>query len=342
MQKLEKKYFYSTALLILFAVLVSGYFLGAYIQKNKYVTFLQGFKQLRENNDKYTLINPLVGGISPPSTTVGIYSDLQEEILSYLKKQEKSGALTDHSFYFRDLGTGFWFGLNETADFSPASLFKLPIAIAVYKQGEDDDSFLKKRVLYTKETAQINNIVSSNAESSLVIGDSYAIEDLVFIMLTQSDNGAKNLLLSAADKKYINQLFSLISLAKLSDTSGAYEISSRKYALFLRMLYGSSYINEEHSELILKLLSESTFKEGLIAGIPKGTVIAHKYGVYDFEGLVKGEMKPMRQLHDCGIVYHEERPYVFCLMTKGEKLSDLYNVISHISKLVYDYQEEGK
>lgn len=341
MQKLEKKYFYSTALLILFAVLVSGYFLGAYIQKNKYVTFLQGFKNLREGSDKYTFINPLIGGISPRATDVGIFSDLQSDIVSYLKKEEKAKNIYDYSFYFRDQETGLWFGLNEAFDFFPASLFKLPIAIAVYKEGEADPQFFKKKVVYTQEIASINDAVETNAKSVLSIGSSYGVEELVEIMIIQSDNGAKNLLLKNIDQKYIEDLFALVSIIG-NKSGGGYEISSRQYALFLRMLYGSSYLDEEHSEFILRLLSQTTFKDGLVAGIPHDVQVAHKFGVYNFEGLVEGVMKPLIQLHDCGIVYHAEKPYIFCFMTKGKDVESLYKIISHVSKMVYDYQEEGK
>jgi beta-lactamase class A len=307
------------------------------IQEKRYSNFLNGFKNIREESDKYSFINPLVGGISPPATDVGIFSEIKEEVFSYLEKEERAGNLYDYSFYFRDFNTGLWFGSNESADFFPASLFKLPIAIAAYKQAEEENSFLGKQVIYTEEIANINDSIKTNSESILVVGRVYTIEDLIKIMIVESDNGAKNLLLNTIDKKYLNQLFNVVSL--VDTESSAYKISSRKYALFLRVLYGSSYLNEDHSETLLKLLTSTTFKKGLVAGVPSNVQIAHKYGTYNFEEEVNGVLRSAYQLHDCGIVYHAKTPYAFCLMTKGKDLDSLYRVISTISEKIYKNQE---
>jgi hypothetical protein len=328
---------YGVIFVILFSFIV-GTFLGGMYEQNKYRTFLLGFKTIRENSSKYAYINPLIGNISSPATDVGMYSDIKSEIDSYLQDEKNKGNLYDYSFYFRDLNTSLWFGSNESEGFFPASLFKLPIAIAIYKEGEEDHSFLKNSVVYTEALAKKNQSVQVNAESSLVVGQAYTIEQLVERMLISSDNGAKDLLLSVVDMKYIDALFNVVSVVDPSSTT-KYDISSRKYALFLRILYGSSYLDENHSELILKMLAESDFKDGIVAGIPKGIKISHKFGAYQFEEKINGETITTQQLHDCGVVYHIDNPYLICFMTKGKDLSTLYRIISHVSSLVYTHQD---
>lgn len=334
-----QEYRVSVLAIVIALSLACGYFAGLSIQKSRYTNFLGSFKNIRENSDKYKFINPLIGTVSPPATDVGIFSEIKSDVVSYLAKEKKEGNLYDYSFYFRDLGTGLWFGANEDSDFSPASLFKLPVAIAIYKQAERDPSFLKKSVVYTKEIADLNGSISTNAESLLTVGKAYSLEDLVSIMLIDSDNGAKNLLLASLDISYLDNLFIAVSLAGPSQ-SGSSSISSRRYAHFLRVLYGSSYLNEEHSEFILGLLSKTTFDDGLVDGLPKGVSVAHKYGTYQFEEMINGKKMSTEQLHDCGVVYHEENPYIFCFMTKGKDLKNLYRIISHVSSLVYKSQEK--
>lgn len=324
---------------LLVIALIVGYFIGSHIQQNRYKNFVKSFRTIRENSDKFTFINPLIGGVSLPATDVGLFTETQTKIEKYLKKEEELGNLYDYSFYYRDLNTGLWFGANESAEFLPASLFKLAIAIAAYKQAEEEPAFLDRRVTYTTEIAERNILIQLNAQSTLTIGASYSVKDLVNIMLTASDNGAKDLLLSVMDIRYIDQLFSVVTLVDTGDVK-AYQISSRKYAHFLRMLYGSSYLNEEHSELILSMLSKSTFKDGLVAGVPQEVSIAHKFGAYQTEEKIRGQKVLAQQLHDCGVVYHAERPYIFCFMTKGKDLKNLYDIISHISGVVYADQEK--
>lgn len=339
LEKIERKYVTLVAAIfasILF--LVIGYFVGVSIQKERYVSFLSSFKNIRQNSDRYKFINPLIGSVSGPGTEVGIFSDIKSDIVSYLKKEKKNENLYGYSLYVRDLSTGLWFGDHENDNFFPASLFKLPIALAVYKQGEDDPSFLKRRLIYTQEISNINTAVQVNSASNLTVGQSYTVEELVLDMIVLSDNGAKNLLLSSMDGKYIDQLFEAVALVDPSKKE-KYIISSRQYALFLRILYGSSYLNEENSERIMEMLAKTDFKQGIVAGVPGNVEVAHKYGVYEIEEEINGVTKNARQLHDCGIVYHEDRPYIFCLMTKGKDSETLYNIVAKVSETVYEYQE---
>lgn len=315
-----------------------GFFVGGYIQQHNFKKFIGTVTNLRNDNENFSFISPLVGIVSAPATDVGIFSDLKKNIVEYLEREKSNGNLYDLSLYVRDLNSPLWFGINEEASFFPASLFKLPIAIAVYKQGENDPAFLKKRVVYTKEISAINSRVMENEESSLVIGKGYSVEELVKIMLELSDNGAKDLLVSLIDKKYVTDLFKLMTLVDPTSVEG-HEISSRKYALFLRILYSSSYLNEVDSELILSYLSKSTFKEGIIAGVPEGTPIAHKFGTYHLLETVNGVQKQVEELHDCGIVYHVNNPYIICVMTKGKDSDALIKIISQISRLVFEEQD---
>ncbi len=310
---------------------------GSMYQKNKYSNFLKSFSNIRENSDRYKYINPLIGGSSAPATDVGIYSDVKSEILAYLNKEQRSGNLFGYSFYFRDMNTGMWYGDHESTSFFPASLFKLPIAIAAYKQIENDPSFAKRYLTYTAEISELNTSKQINAESNLVIGQSYLVEDLITKMLSDSDNGAKNLLLNSMDQNYLLQLLNIVAFSN-PDPDKLYEISSRKYANFLRILYGSSYLNEEHSELILSILAKSTFVDGVRAGIPGNINVAHKFGVYEFNEKINNVDTLTVQLHDCGVVYHAAKPYIFCLMTKGKSDEAMFRVISTVSRMVYDHQ----
>lgn len=339
--QVAQKYRYGVIIFFVVICTVAGYFLGMTIQKNKYVHFIEGFKNIRDKKDKYVFINPLIGGNSPAATEVGIFSEIKEDIDSFLAKEKERGGITEYSFYFRDMNTGLWFGINESEDFSPASLFKLPIAIAVYKQEESAPGFLGARFVYTKEIAKLNESSSLNSDSVLIVGNSYSGKELVDVMITKSDNGAKDLLLHNMDTSFVNTLFSLVSLSTL-DAGKEYQISSLAYALFLRILYNSSYLNEEHSNYILELLSTTTFKKGLVAGIPENISVAHKFGLYNFSGWSKGAIRPMFELHDCGIVYHQQNPYTFCLMTKGDSIQALYAIVAHISQMVYKNQEEER
>ena len=71
------------------------------------------------------------------------------------------------------------------------------------------------------------------------------------------------------------------------------------------------------------------FKEALVAGVPPGITVAHKYGERSFSD------SPIRQLHDCGIVYFKPEPYILCVMTRGTDTLELAKVIGDVSRLVF-------
>ena len=82
----------------------------------------------------------------------------------------------------------------------------------------------------------------------------------------------------------------------------------------------------------MEILSKTTFKEGIVAGVPEGTVVAHKFGQF----LSTTNTADGVELHDCGIIYYPDYPYLLCVMTKGNSLDELKNVIKGISKITYE------
>lgn len=321
--------------LIVIGLFSIGFFVGDYLQQNKIRQYISTFKNIRDVDRNFSYINPLLGVISAPATDIGMYADIKESITNYLEEEKKDGELYDYSFYFKDMSSPMWYGINEDASFAPASLFKLPIAIVAYRQGEIDPSFFNKTFFYTQEMKDANSAIPGNEASSLVVGRGYSVEELVEIMIEFSDNGAKDLLSSVLEKKYVTELFTIMSLVDPMSSS-SYEISSRKYALFLRLLYNGSYLHSEHSEYLLSISTKSTFKDGLVAGVPKDIPVAHKFGTHQIQESIDGKVTNISTLHDCGIVYHEENPYVICFMTKGKDIPSLLKVISHVSKMVYE------
>jgi hypothetical protein len=97
-------------------------------------------------------------------------------------------------------------------------------------------------------------------------------------------------------------------------------------------------LNPEASEQALELLAESDYGNALRAGINPAIPVAHKFG------LLTREAEPKeRELHDCGIVYYPNNPYLLCVMSKSTlPLSEIETTIADISKTVYDYLSQSK
>lgn len=281
-------------------------------------------KEIREGG--YKFINPLL------EYDTGIENSELKPFKYKLESKiaEITGAnsqVKDVAVYFRDLNNGPWYGINEEQKFSPASLLKVPLMIAYYKQAESHPALLKEQVQFKVEdpTSAKQFIKPSQ---SIEVGKTYTVEELVEHMIVYSDNQAKLLLTAYKPEIWLPTYTDLgvsIPLVRGLDDF----MSVKEYASFFRILYNASYLNKEDSSKALELLNRSEFTQGLRAGVPSDIMVAHKFGQWE---VVDGQ----QQLHDCGIVYLPKRPYLICVMTRGENLDQLASTIRGVSRFVYD------
>lgn len=290
------------------------------------------FKETRlSENFKY--INPLLecdNAIqNSPETT-----QLEDKIRQYISETVQAGSATTAAVYYRDLNNGPWFGVNQDADFSPASLLKLPLAITYYKAAEKNPEILSQKIINDlPNTESFYTSVVVKPQYRLVFGTEYSVETLIRQMTSESDNLAYQLLFDSIDSNLMKSTSDELGVdtTKSSDTPTGNIVSVMDYATFFRILYNSSYLMRDSSEKLLSLMAESNFKDGIVAGVPTNVPVAHKFG--ERLSADTGEW----QLHDCGIVYKKQDPYLLCVMTKGTDFKELSKMIQRISNLVYIY-----
>ena len=279
---------------------------------------------------EHPLLNPSQRCGRKKTGTQEEYDVFARQLAASLSQKERSGDIAHTSVYFRDLENGPWFGLEEDETFSAASLLKLPILMAVYKQAEHDPSLLQKKIGYTGTLGDTPNL--SNPTQTIQPGEYYTIDELVGRMIIYSDNASKELVQAWLSSLNHQQDLLTKTYADLGIFDATNSLDSRitvkTYASIFRQLYNASYLTEEYSQKALSLLTRVEFKEGLNAGVPPDVTIAHKFGVREGK---KGEF----QLHDCGIVYHPVFPYLLCIMTRGQDASHDASVIAEISSHMY-------
>jgi beta-lactamase class A len=271
----------------------------------------------------YKLINPLYEcntGLPYGNTQL---LDLRNSINDYINQITANNSVTRVAVWFRDLNSGPWFGINNQDQFTPSSLSKVPVMMAYYKEAEGNPGILNKEIAYINDPAGLaaQDYVT---KFPLQKGKSYTVEELIQHMIINSDNVALLLLENNISNDKINQVTLDLGIATTSDLS----LSVQDYATILRVLYYSTYLNNNYSEKALELMSQSEFTQGLVTLLPKNITIAHKFGE---RNLSDGT----NQLHDCGIVYYPNHPYLICIMTKGPNFNDLMTTIQKISLEVY-------
>lgn len=282
-----------------------------------------------QQKTQYQFINPLLfcsdNGLSVLTNKTS--KKIESDITSYIESQRQSGVLTNAAVYFRDLNAGPWVLVNKDMRSIPASLLKVPLAISLYLHAEKNPGFLTTPLGFDG-TEDFNANLHFKPAAFAEPSKTYSVEQLIRLMLEDSDNGSLFLLGNQIGDQELAKIYSDFGIDAPDDSSQNYTMDVRTYASFFRVLYNGSYLSKDDSEHILSLLAQSTFPQGLEAGVPPGTAVAHKFGEFM-------QKSGVDQLHDCGIIYKPKQPYLLCVMTHGTDLDQLAKVIAEISKIVY-------
>lgn len=294
---------------------------------------------IRKETDSEWVSPLLMCGVSE-SEESQIWGELESKLLDVIESASNDNIVA--SVYFRDLEASEWMGINENELYAPASLLKLPLLITIFKITELYPVTLEQTITYETELeANLNQTYVP--EKTAEVGQTYTISELIELMIVYSDNNA-TLILQNILSNTNSELWSIIykdlglDFPAEIDPSADF-LSTKAFSYFFRILYNSSYLTEDFSEKALELLSHDRFSDGLAAGIPADVAISEKFGERAFKG--EDELQDV-QLHDCGIIYFPEKPYILCVMTKGgSNFEELSALIQEISSVTYEYMDRN-
>ena len=288
-------------------------------------------KQIRQIG-KYAFINPLLECEVAKGSIDAYKENFHDELEELVDDMRKRYELSEASVYFRDLNNGPAFGSNEGGEFFPASLLKVPVMMAYFRWSESEPSLLRMEITYEapRDFGVVPTIIP---QEEIVVGKTYTVAELIRRMIVHSDNQALGLLVAKLPIEKIQDLFTMLGVGEDVLVNSQAKLSVKEYAGFFRILFNSSYLSRDNSEKALALLSSTDFSDALVAGVPKEISVAHKFGE-------AGSSNTERQLHDCGIVYFPNHPYLACIMTRGKDTDKLKQAIVDVSRFIYDKIDE--
>lgn len=303
------------------------------------------YRPFREENSQYSFINPLLFVDVSEDIAFPKFTALKERITEYAKKAEASDDIENVSIYFRNLDTSQWVAVNKDEKFAPASMLKVITLITVLRASESNPELLSRRVRF-KDVEEIFPIEHTIYQplSPMQAGEIYTVNTLLNKLIVESDNGANFALSQLMGDDPIHQTYADLRLQELTSQSEA-GYSAQEYSRVFRTLYNGTYLSHSLSEQALRLLSNSLFREGIVAGVPGGITVAHKFGVRSMavseEARSRNEYK-YHELHDCGIVYSPGAPYFLCVMTRGKDLAALESTLRGASEVVWTEVQKAR
>jgi beta-lactamase class A len=277
----------------------------------------------------FHFISPLVDDELPEGCGVTLEPiPFKRKIKEFVQQQIDTGRVRNLSVYFRDLSDGSWFGINEGVEYNPASMMKVPVMIAWLKRAEKTPRALQRTFVFSGRE-DLSALQTVRPARTIVPGRAYTVEDLLRYMIDYSDNNATSVLYEELTAAELDDVLLSMDIEN-KPRDGCNALTVHGYSGFFRILFNAAYLNREMSEKALQLLSRQDFPQGIVGGVPKGTVVAAKFGEYS--EVMPGEDT---QLHEFGIVYHPKGPYILGIMTSGHDLATQAEIIRDISARMY-------
>lgn len=236
--------------------------------------------------------------------------------------------------------------LNADTVYHAASTMKLPVMMELFRQSDANGLSLDQTVLLVNEFRSIADgspftvDAGSDSDTSLYskVGSRVAVRDLLQRMITRSSNLSTNQLIAMIGAESVTALVRRLGGQRMTVLRGVEDIkafnrgmsnvaTARDLSILLGAIENKRPEIGTHSADMLNILLAQEFNEGIPAGLPPGTKVAHKTGEITAHS------------HDAAIVYPSSRkPYVLVVMTRGmQDASVSASMIADISKLVYQY-----
>jgi beta-lactamase class A len=232
-----------------------------------------------------------------------------------------------------DLTTGAMSGINLNASMPAASTIKIPVMVEVFEQMAEGKVSLNQVVHLTNADRDWGWGELCNAPA----GSAYTVSQLLWKMITRSDNTATNMLIRLVGRDSINATMRRLGLThtRVADyirSDGdirSLRSSAGDMARLLDAIARDELIDPWSSRQMMLILEGQRHNGLLPVPLPKDLKIAHKTGeLHD-------------TLNDVGIVEYDQEPYVIAVMTTSLPRLDVgRSFIRGISWLTYQAMEQ--
>jgi len=248
-----------------------------------------------------------------PAVSKDIKEKKFEEIVK--KANDKPGA---YGIYVKDLYYNRVYESNKDELFYGASLYKIPLAVAVYKEVELKNITTEDKVIYQS----FDTSGGTGTINKLAVGTVLTIDYLVDRLLKDSDNIAQNMINRTIPKDQINKSFGIIPVKNyffVNNTATPFQISS----YFEELMLGN-YLNLNTVEVLLNKMSTTSFDDRVHVGLKDDIKFSHKIGNWGETGT----------WHDCGVASKGNRKIIVCVMSRNTNYKSFLEVTNEVGKFV--------
>lgn len=264
----------------------------------------------------------LAGDVAVP----GLDGPIAAPVLDAGLQSAVAGALAGHSgdvsVVVHNLADGRYTASNETRTWYAASTFKASVLLEAYRQRDSGELDFAK--LVTLEEKYAENDLGTLEYLEIKPNDQVSVQDAIKGMIVVSDTSLALLMVEQVNSNRIDATLREIGTTVMTMNNSELPTTAIDLAQLMTAIASGYGVSAASRDEMLSLLSQEWFTEGIIAGVPAGTSLAHKSG--NFTGAT----------HDAAIVWGPDGPYSIVVMTDG---SGGWSPIAAVSAAVWQYFE---
>lgn len=236
--------------------------------------------------------------------------------------------------YLKDLKSEREWFHNVDDLFPSASLIKVPIMACVFKKIQENNLTLLTPLKLTRQT----RVGGSGTLKWHRLGSTFSVGELLYHMITESDNTATHILVDNLGNEYLKEGFKNLNLTYTNFSEQGLRLTSspvfrenyttaREMGLLLEKIYRKELYDPAGSETMLELLKEQKHRDRLGRLLPSGWMIANKTGLL------------RRACHDAGIIFTSDgHDYILVVLTwKAPNYKMAKHFIAKVGKTTYRY-----
>jgi beta-lactamase class A len=272
--------------------------------------------------DEVVSLGWLAGGASFPAVPSPFAPTHESGGLRAAVESALDGRDGRFSVIVRNLADGREVSINAGETYYAASLFKAAVLLTAYQLRDAGTLDFTKEVEITEESAE--NDLGTLEYLELEVGDKVTIGDAVKAMVVVSDTTLANLVLEEIGYAPVDAVLESVGAIVMTVSDRELPTTAEDMAALISAIATGNGASEASRQEMLSLMAQEWFGEGVVAGLPTGTVYAHKTGSFT------------DATHDVAIVEGPAGPYLIAVLSDG---SGEWEPIAAVSAAVWHYFE---
>ncbi len=264
----------------------------------------------------------LTGDIAVPGLDSGVAEPVLDAGLQAAVNVALEGFEGKASVVVHNLADGRYAAARDSEVYYAASTYKAAVLLEAYRQKEAGEIDFADKV--TLEEKYTENDLGTLEYLKIKPNDKVSIGDAVKGMIVVSDTPLALMLIDQLDANKVDDTIRSTGASVMTINDRELPTTALDLTQLMIAIAAGLGVSPASRDEMLGYLAQEWFREGIVAGVPDGTTLAHKSGNFT------------DATHDAAIVWGPAGPYAITVLTDG---SGGWAPIATVSAAVWNYFE---